>query len=230
LALLNIEQQGLKGQRVQALATLQRDQQDLNLLANINDAQIYVLPDIDLQLSDTVFTSQYMAKFALDSANAMLTQVAFDLKYKPVVNAYANAGLNAVYAPTLPARMGISAGMSLVWTLYDGKQKGIVAEKTALQLQSLAFARANMQQELTVRRRKILGELASYEARATIAEAQLREYDLLLDDYQKEIIQGQLSAINYVATIKNMMLAKRELLLLRTNRYLLINAYNYWNW
>lgn len=162
--------------------------------------------------------------------NIISTQNIFETKYKPQLNLYSNAGLNAVYAPYILNRLGISAGLNLTWNLFDGNQKAITRKETDLQLQAVAHYRDNFLQQNTVRKNKILAELKSYTDRELIAQNQLKEYDILLTSYKKEIIQGQMSILNYITTLKSMVAVRRDYLVLKTNELLLTNAYNYWNW
>ena len=80
----------------------------------------------------------FLEKFKLDSLSLVTQQNVFELKYKPQINFFANTGLSAVYAPTIPNRLGMSAGISLVYTFFDGHQKNINRNKTKILEQSIA--------------------------------------------------------------------------------------------
>ena len=41
---------------------------------------------------------------------------------------------------------------------------------------------------------------------------------------------GELSVIDYITVLRNRIEAEKEYILLETNRQLLINTFNYWNW
>lgn len=231
LTLLNIEYQNNLGFQTTYKATYRRDVMDLNVLCGINDTTYILLDELTLTPSGPVTaTSGYLEKYKLDSMNVLGAQKVFETKYKPTFNFYSNAGLNAVYAPTIPNRLGLSAGLSLTWNFFDGNQKSITRKKTDLQLKSVSFYRNNFLLQNNVRKNKILTELQSYNDRKSIAENQLTEYTSLLSSYKKEILQGQLSVLSYITTLKNMTTVKRDYFILETNRLLLINAYNYWNW
>lgn len=232
LTLLRIESDNNDGLYATYRATYKKDLMDLNVLCGINDTAYVILQDIVLQpkTSESALTSCYLRKYQLDSMNIISTQNIFETKYKPQLNLYSNAGLNAVYAPYILNRLGISAGLNLTWNLFDGNQKAITRKETDLQLQAVAHYRDNFLQQNTVRKNKILAELKSYTDRELIAQNQLKEYDILLTSYKKEIIQGQMSILNYITTLKSMVAVRRDYLVLKTNELLLTNAYNYWNW
>jgi hypothetical protein len=52
----------------------------------------------------------------VDSLNITADQSISDLKYKPQVNLFANAGLNAIYLPAFN-RFGLSTGITFSWNI-----------------------------------------------------------------------------------------------------------------
>jgi outer membrane protein TolC len=230
LTLLNIEHQNFLAQLTTFRANYRRDLMDLNILCGINDTALVQLQNSDLALNSTVSNSMFLEKYHLDSLNLIAQQKAFELKYKPQLNLFANTGLNAVYAPTIPNRFGISAGLSFSYYFFDGNQKSINRNKTQVLEKSISFYKDNFITQNTVRKSKILTELQSYTDRISIAEQQLKDYEVLLNSYKKEILSGQLSIINYTMILKNMATIQRDYTLLFSQQQSLINAFNYWNW
>lgn len=230
LTLLNIEYENNLGLLTTYQADYHRDLMDLKILSGIKDTSTVILDSLALNIRGNNQVSSYTDKYRLDSLNLVSTQQAFETKYRPQLNAFANTGLNAVYAPTIPNRFGLNAGLSLTWSLLDGQQKQITRRKTNALLQSVSFYKDNFQTQNSVRKSKILSELQSYDIRVKNAQQQLNEYESLINSYRKQIIQAQLSIIDFVNVLKNRSAVQRDLLLLQSNRLLLINAYNYWNW
>lgn len=230
LTLILIEYQNFLGQLTTFRANYRRDLMDLNILCGINDTTLVTLDIADLKLTGSTNTSAFSEKYRLDSLNLVATQKNFELKYKPQLSVFANTGLNAVYAPTIPNRFGMSAGISFTYNFFDGNQRNITRNKTDVLLKSISFYKDNFITQNTVRKTKILTELQSYDGRILIAQQQLKEYEALLSAYKKEILSGQLSIISYVTTLKNMAALQRDYTLLFSQKDLLINTYNYWNW
>jgi outer membrane protein TolC len=230
LTLLNIEYQTQQSLILTYQAIYRRDLADLRLLAGNTDTTLIRLPEIVLALRENTEASNYLNRFRLDSLNLNAAQQIFELKYKPFFNVFANAGLNAVYAPTIPQRFGFSGGINLTWNLLDGNQKKITRSRTGFLLNSVKAYRDNFILQNNLRKNRVLAELNSLESRAAVQRQQLRDYQSLLDAYKKEVIQGQLSVINYITVLKNVTTVRRDVLLLEANRLLLINNYNYWNW
>jgi hypothetical protein len=230
LSLLNIEKQNFLFQQTTYKAIYKRDLMDLRILCGINDTSNVILNEINLKLTTDSQSSFFLEKYRLDSLNLQNAKNVFELKYKPQFNIIANTGLNAVYAPTIPNRFGFNTGFSFAYNFFDGKQKNINRSKTDVLLKSVSFNKENFINQNSMRKTKILTELDSYNSRISITENQLKEYNKLLNLYKKEIITGQLSIINYITVLKNMITIQRDFTFLTSQKQSLINAYNYWNW
>ena len=230
LSLLVIEQKTQLTALNTFKATYRRDLMDLRVLCGITDTTYQVLVNINLQPTEDVLVSRFAEKYRLDSLNLVAAQKVFELKYKPVVGAFANTGLNAVYAPTIPNRLGLSAGVNFTMNLNDGKQRNITHQRTAVLMRSTSLYKNFFYNQNSVRKNRILTELKSIDERLTLTEDQIKEYQKLLEFYKQELSRGQISVINYISILKSMTITQRDFVLLQTNQELLINLYNYWNW
>jgi outer membrane protein TolC len=230
LGLLNIEVQNTRLLQATLRANYHRDLLDLNILCGIDDTAFVQLQDIKLKLGTGIDNSFFIEKYHLDSLSLTAAQKMFELKYKPQLNFFANGGLNAVYAPTIPNRFGLSAGLSFVFNFFDGNQRNINRSRTDILLKTTSAYKQNFIKQNNVRKANILTELESYSGRISIAEQQLKEYDNLLGLYKKEILSGQISIVNYVTTLRGRIITQRDYALLAGQRDILVNAYNYWNW
>ena len=230
LSLLNIEEKTQQAALNAFRATYRRDLMDLRVLCGIPDTTFQVLEQIILHPQQEVVVSRFAERYRLDSLNLIATQKVFDLKYKPLVGIFGNTGLNAVYAPTIANRFGVSGGINFTMMLTDGKQRDIAQQRTSVLMRSTRVYRNFFYTQNKVRKDRILTELKSIAERLVILENQLKDYQNLLDLYKQELSRGQISVINYVTTLKNLAIAQRDLVLLQTNQQLSINLYNYWNW
>ncbi len=232
LTLVDIETQTQRNLRVAYQTAYRRDLLELNALSGLADttyvelAPLNLIPAPDIGLAESGFTRRY----ALDSLSLLAQQNIFDLRYRPQWNFVANGGLNTSYLPTLPRRLGFTAGVSLIWTLYDGHQKRLNSQRTEVLQQSFGNYRRFILTQNAVRRERLRGELRGLDERVAVFQQQIAGYEAVLTSYRGELLQGQLSIINYVTVLKNMVAARRDALLLQSNRQLLINAYNYYNW
>ena len=203
---------------------------DLNLICGINDTSVVDIMDMNFELkTDAPAHSSFLTSYRLDSLNITAEQTINDLKYKPQLNLFANTGLNAVYLPSLN-RFGLCAGVTLSWTIYDGNQQKIQREKSSINLQTLAFDKKIFMTQNDINKNKILNEIKSLNQRETLADAQINQYDKLLNVYLKELSQGEISIMDYKNFLKDFATKRHENLLLKMEKQALINAYNYWNY
>lgn len=232
LTLVDIETQTQRNLRVAYQTAYRRDVLELNALSGIADTTAVELAPLNLTLAPDIgpVESGFTRRYALDSLALLAQQNIFDLRYRPQWNFIANGGLNTSYLPALPRRLGFSAGVSLIWTLYDGHQKRLNSQRTAVLQQSFGNYRRFILTQNEVRRERLRGELRGLDERLVVFRQQIAGYEAVLASYRGELLQGQLSIINYVTVLKNMVAARRDALLLQSNRQLLINAYNYYNW
>ena len=230
LLLVSIEQQTQQNTLAMYKSIYRRDLMDLNILCGINDTSLIAINNLDLTISSSVSQSNFTEKFRLDSLNLLAAQKNFELKYKPQLSAYANTGLNGVYVPTLPNRFGLSGGLNFSVYIFDGKQKSLNKKKTDILIKSTQSYKSNFITQNTIRKYKILAEISSLNDRMVISTNQLKDYKQLLEYYKKEVITGQQSVVAYITTIKNLAALQRDYVLMQSNKLLLINTYNYWNW
>lgn len=232
LTLVDIETQTQRNLRVGYQTAYRRDLLELNALCGIADTTLVDLPPLNLTIEADIGAAEsgFTRRYALDSLALVGQQNIFELRYRPQWNFIGNGGLNTSYLPALPRRLGFSAGVSLVWTLYDGHQKRLNRQRTALLQQSFGNYRQFTLTQNTVRRERLRGELRGLAERLIVYNQQIAGYESVLASYRAELLLGQLSIINYITVLKNMVAARRDALLLQSNRQLLINAYNYYNW
>jgi len=230
LSLINIELSNFQLLYSINKNTYLRDLMDLNILCGLKDTSMVKIKETELNFTMNTNNSNFIEKYKLDSLSIQSSVNVMELKYKPQINLIANTGLNAVFAPTIPSRFGINAGINFSYSIYDGKQKNINRNKAEVLEQTISFNKEFFVNQNQLRKVKIMNEISSYESRIAIINQQMAEYEKLMNLYKKEIITGQLSIINYIAVLKNMASTQRDSAALLSQKQLLINTYNYWNW
>jgi len=188
------------------------------------------LQSIELKLNGKVSNSMFTESFRLDSLNLAARQNVFELQYKPQVNFFANTGLWAFNISDIPQRFGMSAGVSLSWNIFDGRQKELNRQKTLILQQNTSFQKNYFETQNKIRLNKILNEIKSTLNQIEIAKNQLKNYDFLLETYKKELSAGEISILDFLTVLKNKTTLTGTYNLLLHKNQSLINAYNYWNW
>ncbi|MCJ7449669.1 MAG: TolC family protein [Bacteroidales bacterium] len=230
LMLLQIEYQTYNVDYKTFQAEYRNNLYDLNLLCGIDDTSLIDIQDINLQLKSGVFSdSQFLTSFKLDSLNVLTGLAIEELKYKPEVSLFADAGLNAVYLPSFN-RLGLSSGISFKMNLFDGNQRKILRDKATISLRTIEFEKNNFMTKNDIYKNKTLSNINSLGDRLKIVEAQIDQYKTLLEVYSKELAQGEISILEYKNLLKDIVSKKQESLLIKMDTQMLINSYNYWNY
>jgi outer membrane protein TolC len=203
---------------------------DLNLLCGINDTTLVEIEDVNYILKpNTVFQSQFLTSYKLDSLNLVAELSVFDQKYKPQVSLFANAGMNAIYTPAFN-RFGFAAGVNFSWNIFDGNQKKIVHDKAFINMQMLDFDKQYFVRQYNINKNKYLTEIELVNNQLKIVKKQIEEYRELVDLYAFQLSQAQVSAMDYKNLVRDISVKKQELLLLKMQSQALIISYNYWNY
>lgn len=229
LMLIQIEVQNYELEMKTYQAEYQSNLYELNLLCGINDTTLVDIQDLHLQLNQEISShSQFLTTFNLDSLNIAAKKSVFEIKYLPQVNFFANAGMNAVYLPAFN-RFGFSTGLTFSWNIFDGNQKKTENKKAAISIETIEFKKSNFVTRQDINKNKILHQINSLNQRITISEEQVRQYDKLLEVYQKEFTHGNISVIDFRNIVRDRVTKKQQSIMLQMEEQLLINSYNYWN-
>lgn len=217
-----IEYERLKGEYLNNFS-------DLNLLCGIEKTDLIDLEEINLQLNAPLKKSTlFVNQFQLDSLSVQAEQKIFELQYLPQISAFGDAGLNATYLPK-PNRLGLSAGISLNWNLFDGHQKQYKNAQSQLLLSNVETDKQYFENQNNIRKSNILSQINNLENQLVLIDNQLTQYQKLLELYQVELKHSLVSVLEMKILIKDISLKQQ----VKTNtlmiKEILINSYNYWN-
>ena len=230
LMLMQIEYENYKLNYETAQSDFRNNLYDMNLLSGITDTTTVDLQEIDFQLKNTnIVSSKFLSSFYLDSLNINAERSIGDLKYKPQVNFFANAGLNAVFLPTIN-RLGFSTGLTFSWNIFDGQQHKLQKQKSEINLQTLDFEKHNFISQQEINKNNLLNQIATLGKRIQLTDNQLNKYDQLLEVYHLQIMQGEISVIDFKNVVKDIAVKKQDRLMLGMEKQALIVSFNYWNY
>ena len=205
---------------------------ELNLLCGIDDATDVALSDISqpvrlrIDREPSLFTEQYR----LDSLNTVMSLRSFNLQYKPKLDLFVNGGLQVGDFSGWYRHFGLSAGVTFSWTIFDGRQKRLKERQAGWQQNTIRTYKENAEYQRNMRIKQCLSELGRYDERERAMNNQLAQNESVLSDYGREMDAGQVSVLDYITVLRSKIQTERDRLLLRTNKQLVIAAYNYWNW
>lgn len=205
---------------------------DLNLLCGIDEVTDVALSDISqpVRLRNDGEPSLFTEQYRLDSLDTVMSLRSFNLQYKPKLDLFVNGGLQVGDFARWYRHFGWSAGLTFSWTIFDGRQKRQKERQAVWQQNTIRTYRENSEYQRNMRIKQCLSELGRYDERERALERQLAEYESVLADYGKEMDAGQVSVLDYITVLRSKIQTEKDRLLLRTNKQLVIAAYNYWNW
>ena len=186
----------------------------------------YFEPELHMSKTDS---SIFIQPYIQDSLLAVVQQKVFENQYKPQVKLYANTGLNSTSIPYMENHFGISAGIQLTYTLFDGKQKQINHQQ-----QLVLIDQADRTKEITqsvVQKQKVSYADAIQSMNSLIdKEKKLeKDYNEILSIYNNELQKAQVGIIDYLNFLQLYNQNKLNIENHRIERNKLIVEYNYWN-
>jgi outer membrane protein TolC len=230
LLLLQIEYQNNVANNKSLKSEYRNNIYDLNLLCGISDTSLVDIQSIELKLNPELASkSQFRTSYSLDSMNILADQAINDLKYKIQADLFANAGMNAVYLPAFN-RLGFSTGITLSWNIFDGNQRKIQNEKSTINIQTLEFEKTKFLTQKDINRNKLFDQINLLDQRIILTENQITQYEYLYNVYKKELSLGEISVMDYKNLLKDAAAKKHENVMLKMEKQVLINSYNYWNY
>lgn len=202
----------------------------LKVACGIHNRAISRLTETTVEITKPRSTpSLFTQSFAYDSLASIAQQNVFNDRYLPLLNVYANSGLNSTSIPQLQRHVGASAGVQLTYNLFDGHQKKINQQQQLLQADA-----AVRQKDLKIN--EVVGQTEAYLQNINSTRIELsrqkqiqQQYGDLLKIYQSEVRSAQISVVDFIAFMKkyremNLAVRLKEIMLNK-----LINEYNYWN-
>ncbi|NLI35506.1 MAG: TolC family protein [Bacteroidales bacterium] len=204
---------------------------DLNILCGINDTTSVTLENVSIPFSSqNHIESTFLNKYRLDSLSVKSSLRSFDLQYKPQMYLFVDGGVNSGRFCDMPRRLGVSAGITFSWLIPDMKHKRLIKKESEFKLNTISGYKQNFILQNKLQKNKCLDELKEIDKRCLSMRNELEEYNRLLANYDKQLEKGNLSIVDYVVVLRNRIELKKNMMVLQSDRSVLINSYNYWNW
>lgn len=202
----------------------------LNNLCGINDTSVYSFSAPRIEQRSPVSKFSFEEKYKNDSLNIIAQQVVSNSKYNPQVDVFGNIGLNSTNASNIPRNFGVSAGIHLNVPIYDGKQREITESQSKILLDINQTYRSSLATKVRSELGMIIKQIVSTKESITILEQQLVKQKSLINIYEGELAQGQISIIDYIIALQEYSSTLQNKVQTESNLWLLINQYNYLNW
>ncbi len=202
----------------------------LKSFCGISDTTLELLKMEKIEMTRSVKSaSSFLEPYINDSLAAIAQNRVFNNRYLPKVMLYSNAGLNAVSLNGIEKKLGLSAGIRLSYTLFDGKQRQVSREQSLVRIDRAQSLKKLKTRNIRIQRSALLKAIA--EARDNLQkQGKLkRNYQNLIALYKVEVQKGQVTVTGFLMALRNYNDLKLSYGLQEIKMYKLINEYNYWN-
>lgn len=203
----------------------------LNYQCGITDTAAATLADpaLALQQPPQPSESAFFESYRLDSLTLRNNDALIDFSYRPRASIVADAGFNSAFTSKGYRNFGVSAGVSLTVPIYDGRQRRLQHDKTAIAEHTrVGYARYFEQQ---------------YQQQIALLNQQLNQADQLIDQtaaqikYSRTLLEangkllhtGDVRIADYLLALNTYLSAQNLLTQQQTARLQIINQLNYWS-
>jgi outer membrane protein TolC len=183
-------------------------------------------PVLNQELKDS---SIFIQSYIQDSLSAVIQQKVFENQYKPQVKVYANTGLNSTSIPYMGNHIGMSAGVQLTYTLFDGRQKEINRQQQLVLMNQASREKEIKQFEVQNQKASYFNAIQSLNSSIGKEEKLQKDYEQILSIYNDELQNAQVGIIDYLNFLQLFNQNKLTLENHKIERSKLIVEYNYWN-
>jgi outer membrane protein TolC len=201
----------------------------LNQLCGLNDSTITELaePQLKIKGAPEITRSPSYMQYKIDSIRIDNEKSAIDLRYKPKVNWFADAGILTRDPWNFYRYIGYSAGISLNMIIYDGKQRGIEKRKLDFNEYSRKSYEDNFQKQYSQQVRQLTEELKSLNEMSEQLQSQLVTSDKLVKALKNQLEEGLIQMTEYINALKNFRTISRTLSLTDIYKLKVINEINF---
>jgi outer membrane protein TolC len=201
----------------------------LNQLCGLNDSAWYELvkPQLEIKGTPDIAKAPSYIQYKIDSVRIENEKAAIDLRYKPKVNWFADAGILTSNPWNFYKHFGYSAGISLNIPVYDGKQRGIEKQKLEFNENSRKTYENTYRKQYFQQIQQLTDELKALNEMSVQMENQLKTSDQLVKALKEQLEAGIVLMTEYINSIKNYKTINRNLNLINIQKLQVINEINF---
>jgi outer membrane protein TolC len=201
----------------------------LNQLCGIDDSASYELIEPELKiigLPDITKAPSYI-QYKIDSIRIQNEKLAIDIRYKPKISWFADAGFLSSTPWNFYQHFGYSAGVSLNVPIYDGKQREIEKQKLEFDESSRKMYETNYRNNYFLQIQQLSDELKALNEMSVKMEDQIRNSDQLVKALKGQLEAGNIQMTEYINAVKNFKTISRNINLVKIQKLQVINEMNF---
>ena len=201
----------------------------LGQLSGLNDSAWYDLTDPKIEIRGTanIEKSPNYIQYKIDSIRIENEKMAIDIRYRPKVNWFADAGFLTSNPWNFYKHFGYSAGLSLSIPVYDGKQRGIEKQKLELNENSREAYQSTYAKEYFQQIQQLNLDLKALNVMSAQVENQLKTSQQLINTFREQLEAGIIQMTEYINAIKNFKTTSRNINLIYVQKLQVINQMNF---
>ncbi|MDO9340963.1 MAG: TolC family protein, partial [Bacteroidales bacterium] len=201
----------------------------LNQLCGLNDSAWIELvePQFGIKGTPDIAKSPSYIQYKIDSIRIENEKMAIDIRYKPKINWFADAGIMTSDPWNFYRHVGYSAGISLNIPVYDGKQRGIEKQKLEFNENSRKTYENNYRNQYFQHIQQLSNELKALNEMSAQLEKQLKTADQLVKALKEQLEAGIIQMTEYINAIKNFKTISRNFNLINIQKLQVINEMNF---
>ncbi|MDX2281553.1 MAG: TolC family protein [Saprospiraceae bacterium] len=203
----------------------------LNYLSGLTDTTTERLPNPDLRFSvlPPVGNTIFYRQFTIDSLQIRANDQLIDIAYRPTVNLYSDAGFNSSFASQGWKNIGFSIGIGATVLLYDGQQRRLRHEKTALLENTRQGYRDFFLRQYEQEIAQAQQQLSALDQLDASVQAQLQIAHTLIEANGRLLRTGDARVVDYLVAISSQLNAQNQLALNHINRLQILNQLQFRN-
>lgn len=227
--LVTIQQQDLLVKQLQL--QFKNDYGVLNYLCGLTDTSSVILenPNIRLVVTPEIEQTVFYQNFFVDSLKLRNSDAQIDFSYRPKVSLYADVGYLSSFSYQAYKNFGNSFGLSVIWPIYDGKQRKMKHDKIAIAEQTRQqyrdYFKSQFQQQIAL----LTQQLHSVEQLIQEYSTQVKYSQTLIEANRKLLQTGDVIMPTYILAISNYLNAKNLITQNTISKLQIINQINYLN-
>jgi len=227
---ITVQQQELT--YLQAEVQYNSDYLTLNFLSGIVDTTITRIPEPvfpESMVYDIYNTVPYK-KYETDSLRIVNQRKLIDYSYRPVIDAFADAGFNSSLQMTPYKNYGYSFGVNVKIPLYDSRLKRLKYQKLDLEENNRLYNKQFFVAQYQQRVLQLRNQLQSTERLFGKIQNQVDYTLTLIRAYEKLLQTGDVKVSELITAITNYINVQNTLRQNKVSRWKVISDINYWTY
>jgi outer membrane protein TolC len=201
----------------------------LNQLCGLKDSTWCELADPSVEIKGTpdIKKSPVYIQYKIDSIRLENEKMGIDIRYKPKVNWFADAGFLTSNPWNFYTHFGYSVGVSLNVPLYDGKQRGIEKQKIELNENTRQVYKSTYYKQYYQQIQQLDLELKALNEISGQVQNQLKTSEQLVNTLKEQLEAGIVQMTEYINAIKNFKTTSRNINMIHIQKLQVINEMNF---